>query len=81
MGSGRDYPNGIENQQTPFIANITDGNISSLPVSREMINARSLDEQTTVDNCQLKFNTAAGKCVTLQQYKEQGAPKYAVLAT
>ena len=64
------------------VYNLDDGNTSSLRVPRGVIDSMpSADQQQhNSEKCQQSINeTTTGKCVTLQQYKEQGAPKYAVV--
>ena len=39
-----------------------------------------INEHQNYEKTQPINNGSTGKCVTLQQYKEQGAPKYAVVA-
>ena len=39
-----------------------------------------INEHKNYEKTQPINNGSTGKCVTLQQYKEQGAPKYAVVA-
>ena len=52
----------------------------SLRMSNDMIDSRSgLDEHQHLEKSNMN-GTTSGKCVTLQQYKEQGAPKYAVVS-
>ena len=81
VGAGEVYIEEYEKQQTPFNPKSNADNTSSFPISREMTTARTHDDHGTVENIQENFNAATGKCVTLQQYKEQGAPKYVVFAT
>ena len=63
--------------------NVNDKNRSSDRSSREMMDLRSvaaLQDNMPTETCQSSTNgTTATKCVTIQQYKEEGAPKYAVV--
>ena len=53
----------------------------SLRMSNDMIDSRSgFDEHQHLEKSNMNGTTTSGKCVTLQQYKEQGAPKYAVVS-
>ena len=63
--------------------NVNDKNRSSDISSREMMDLRSaaaLQDNMPTETCQSSTNgTTTTKCVTIQQYKEEGAPKYAVV--
>jgi hypothetical protein len=62
--------------------NLNDENAPSLRMPMATIDSRASEDerQHNVDKCQSNISEmTTGKCVTLQQYKEQGAPKYAVV--
>ena len=82
IGTGDDVSEASMNNLPTGNYNLNDENAPSLRMPRAMIDSRASedDQQHNVDKCQSNISeTTTGKCVTLQQYKEQGAPKYAVV--
>ena len=80
MGVGDDNNNnGLENQRAALMSNINTANLSKRPLTAEAAELRGHDEKEKAGSDQINFNGATGKCVTLQQYKGQGAPKYMLL--
>ena len=83
IGAGEEIPPEIPNRiQSNRNSNII--NESSLMTSQrmanDMIDSRSRMNDDNQHPEKSNINGTTGKCVTLQQYKEQGAPKYAVVS-
>ena len=76
---GDDNNNGLENQRSALMSNVNKASVSKRPLTTEAAELRGHDEREEAGNDQINFNGATGKCVTLQQYKGQGAPKYMLL--
>ena len=79
MGVGDNNNNGLENQRTALMSNVNTASVSKRPLTEEEDELRSHHGKEKAGNDQINFNGATGKCVTLQQYKGQGAPKYMLL--
>ena len=76
-GTGEESPNG-----SPLRLLEPDLNPLLTRLSADMIDSRCTAEHTdaAVGKCPSSLNgTTTGKCVTIQQFKEEGAPKYAVV--
>ena len=79
MGTGEESP-----ISSTFRVSAPDYNKSLITSSGGIIDSRRTDETTAAANtekCPSSFNgtTTTAKCVTIQQFKEEGAPKYAVV--
>ena len=79
MGVGDNNNNGPENQRAALMSNVNTASVSKRPLTEEADELRSHHEREKAGNDQINFNGATGKCVTLQQYKGQGPPKYMLL--
>ena len=82
IGTGEDVSDASVSNLPTGLYNLNDENEPSSRIPGDMIDSRASEEEQkhNVDKCQSNISeTTTGKCVTLQQYKEQGAPKYAVV--
>ena len=70
-----------EQRKTSWWKTLIRAGIGAGDASSEISNIQSneIDDRQNYEKSNIN-NGTTGKCVTLQQYKEQGAPKYAVVA-